>query len=84
MGPEEIKAILAERPFHPVRIHVSDGASYEVWHPYMVLVLKRQLIVGLPKSRSDQVPERYATVNILHVTRIEPVNGKGTPRRRSA
>jgi len=84
MGPEEIKTILGERPFKPFRIHMSDGASYEVRHPEMVLVAKRQLVVGLTKSRGEDVPEQIAFVNILHITRIEPINGKKPPRRRSA
>ena len=86
MGPEEIKQVLAERPFRPIRIHLSDGAAYEIRHPDMVLVLKRQLIIALQQSAEERVPERYASVNILHITRIEPIEESGSKpkRKRSA
>jgi hypothetical protein len=86
MGPLEIKRIVDERPFRPVRIHLTDGKSYDIRHPEMVLVAKRELIVGLPSSPSATVPDRVASVNILHVVRIEPIEegGKKSPRKRSA
>ena len=84
MGPEEIKEKFAKRPFQPLRIYVSDGATYDVRHPEMVLITRRELHVGIPSKPDDQIPDRTAFVNILHVTHIEPINGKKPPRRRSA
>jgi len=85
MRPEEIRKILGERPFRPFRIHMSDGASYDVRHPELVLVAKRQLIVGVAKPGSE-ILDDFSFVNILHITRIEPIagNGRKSPRRRSA
>lgn len=48
----------------------------------MVLVLKRQLIIALQQSAEERVPERYASVNILHITRIEPIEEPGSKPRR--
>lgn len=86
MGPLEIKRIIDERPFRPIRIHLTDGKSYDIRHPEMVLVAKRELILGLQSSPSAAVPDRVASVNILHVVRIEPIEDTGTnpPTKRSA
>lgn len=85
MGPEEIRKILGERPFRPFRIHMSDGASYDVRHPELVLVAKRQLIVGVAKPGSD-ILDDFSFVNILHITRIEPIEDTESKpgRKRSA
>ena len=70
MHPDDVIAALRERPFRPFRIHVSDGATYDVRHPEMVIVGRRTLIIGLP-GVPDRPQDRIATVALIHVARLE-------------
>jgi hypothetical protein len=61
-------------------MHVSDGTSYEVRQPELVLVTPRSPVVGRPEP--DQPPpaaQRFSLVDLLHVTRLEPI--EPTPSR---
>ncbi len=50
---------------------MSDGSNYEVRHPELAIVQRREVIIALPQVR-DQVAERLAYCDPLHITRIEP------------
>ncbi len=77
MRPDEIRAHLRKQPFLPIRIYVSDGSSYEVRHPEMMFVTRAEVIIGLG---DDDMPERCVYCDPLHITRIEPLNGKTRKR----
>ena len=49
--PRELLAIQREQPFVPIRVHVSDGAAYEVRHPEMMLVTVSLVFIGLGGPR---------------------------------
>jgi hypothetical protein len=81
MSASELRDLLRRAPFEPFRIHISDGASYEVRHPEMALLTQRELYVALP-PRHGEVPRRAVICDLLHITRIEPISeGKPRPRR---
>lgn len=71
--PELVQA-LRSQPFRPFRIHVSDGAEYDVRHPDVVLVTPMYAIVGAPME-DEQPPlvERHDIVDLAHITRIQPI-----------
>jgi hypothetical protein len=81
MRASEILSHLRRHPFVPIRIFVSDGASYDVCHPAMAAVSHLELVIGLPPFDED-VPDRFAYCDPIHVTRIEPLDGS-KPRRRA-
>lgn len=85
MRPDEIRAHLHKQPFQPIRVFISDGSYYDVRHPDLMLVSRSEIVIGLNAGR-DRLPERNAYLDPIHITRIEPVNGKharGARRRRS-
>ena len=83
MTPETIQKYLLHEPFQPFRIFLSDGAVYEVHQPEMVLVMQREVIIALPKP-GERFPKHVAYCDLLHVTRIEPIDGKAnSPRRKT-
>ena len=75
MTPETIQNHLLHQPFQPFRVHLSDGAVYDVLQPEMVLVLQREVVIALPK-RGERFPKHMVYCDLLHVTRIEPINGR--------
>lgn len=75
MRREEVLEALRVRPFRPFRICVSDGAAYEVRHPEVVMVTRASALVGLPEpENAPPAIERYSLVDLLHVTRLEPID----------
>jgi hypothetical protein len=74
MHPDEVFAAVRRRPFVPFRLHVSDGSAYELRHPDSILVTRRAIILALPGD-ADQVPERAVTIALVHVTRLEEIDG---------
>ncbi len=77
MMPHEIKAQLRTQPFQGMRIYISDGESYEVGHPDMVLVTSSIVQIALPPLDRHGIPTGGSVyVDPVHVTRIQPLNGR--------
>ncbi len=84
MEPEKIRAHLRRQPFLPIRVYISDGSSYDVRHPEMMLVARMEVVIAIDPG-NDNVPERSAYCDPMHITRIEPLDAakrKRTSRRR--
>ncbi len=79
MRPNDIRAQLRKQPFEPIRLYVSDGATYDVRHPEMALVGQTEVIIAI-KVGKDELPAKFAFVDPVHITRIEPLNGTKTRR----
>ena len=74
MPPETLYKQLRRQPFEPFRIHLTDGTTYEVRHPELVMVGRRSAVVGV--SDSDEQPpfyDRQTTVALVHIVRLEPL-----------
>jgi hypothetical protein len=77
MHPSEIYQYLRPEAFKPFRLHISDGASYEVRHPEMVLVTRSHVAIATD-SADGEIPDRMVLCDPLHVTRIEPLKEANT------
>lgn len=76
MRPTQVREHLRARPFQPIRIHVSDGSSYEIRHSEMAFVTASQVMIALEMSE-EELPDRVVFCDPVHVTRIEPIDGVG-------
>ncbi len=83
MRLDELRTHLHKHPFIPIRVFISDGSHYDVHDRDFMLLSRREVVIGLDPG-SDNFPERNAYVDPVHITRIEPINGKrtGAPRRK--
>jgi hypothetical protein len=75
MTPETVQKHLLHQPFQPFRVFLSDGAVYDVLQPEMVLVLQREVVIALPKP-GERFPRHMVYCHLLHIMRIEPINGR--------
>ena len=75
MAPEELRETLRRQPFEPFRIVLTDGAGYDVRHPDLLWVGQRTAFVGLTGEPGQTFFERSVKVDLLHITRIEPLDG---------
>jgi hypothetical protein len=79
MRPDDVLQLLRARPFQPFRISLSDGLQYEVRHPDNAIVSRSTVLVGIPgPSGPDGPVERVVTCALVHITRMEALNGAST------
>lgn len=86
MRAEDILELLRARPFVPLRFHMSDGQSYDVRHPEMVIVLRSRLVIGIGADSVMGIPERLEHCALVLIVRVEqlqasalpPTNGSGS------
>jgi hypothetical protein len=65
MNEEEFKKAVKSEPFEPVRIHLSNGATFDVRHPDAILV-------G-PRTSAVLVGQGVQVISNIHVNYIEPL-----------
>jgi hypothetical protein len=73
---KDIRERLTMRPFEPFRIVTSSGEHYDILHHDWVLLAKRTLAVGTPKTEGARDPDGLHLVSILHVTALEVIPSK--------
>ncbi|MBI4580720.1 MAG: hypothetical protein HY718_13520 [Planctomycetes bacterium] len=74
MRETTIKDHLRTKPFRPFRLHVSDGASYDIQDPDSIFVLTGRVILGSEPDEAG-IPQKAIYIDPIHVTRITPING---------
>ena len=73
MRPDDIRNFLNRRPFQPIRITLTDGRSYQVRHPELVMVGRSVIVIGFPAAdESEPVFDRFVWVSLIHIMQIEP------------
>ena len=78
MRPDQIRSHLRKQPFSPIRVFLSDGSTYDIRHPELAAVSRAEIVIGL-EATGDDVPDRFAYCDPVHITRIEPINGQTPP-----
>lgn len=71
MRPEELLQLLRRRPFIPLRLHVTDGQTYDIRHPDNVIVLRSRVDIGMTPDPATGVVSRVEYCSLLHVVRVE-------------
>ena len=79
MRRDELVEALQARPFRPIRLYVSDGGTFDIRHPEMLMVGRHQAIVGLEgnggRATRQGYPDigRFTFLDLLHITRYEQI-----------
>jgi hypothetical protein len=67
---EDVQGRLRQRPFVPFRIVTSVGESIEVYHPDLVLVGRRDVIVGTASPDNPSVYDQVVRFAMIHITAL--------------
>jgi hypothetical protein len=70
---EDIHGGLKEKPFRPVRIVASEGLHYDIYHPDLVLVGRRDLTIGYPGADNPTIYDQVVRVALVHVVAMEDI-----------
>ncbi len=79
MAPQELRDAGKQQPFEPFRIVLTDGQSYDIRHPDLLMVGLRTATVGLTGEPGQTFYERTVKVDLLHVIRLEPLPAATPP-----
>ncbi len=71
MRPQEIIELLHRKPFGPLRLHMTDGETYDIYHPDLVIVLRQRIDIGVSSKKVPGMAERVDHCSLLHVVRTE-------------
>jgi hypothetical protein len=73
MRPEELKELLKAQPFVPLRIRMTDGRTFDIYHPDRVLVLRGRVDIGVAPDSGSEILERVEHCSLLHIVRVEEI-----------
>jgi hypothetical protein len=76
---EDIQAWLRQRPFQPFRIIASEGQRFDIRHPDLVLVGRRDLTIGFPDPENPTIYDRRTGLALVHVVSLENLPLPTTP-----
>lgn len=68
---EDIQARLREKPFSPLRFVTTTGQTYDVYHPDLVLVGRRDIQIGFPTADNPTVYDQVTRVALVHLTEMQ-------------
>lgn len=79
----DIRARVRRQPFTPFRIVTSAGETYDIPHPDLIMVGRRDLSVGIATADDPTTYDQVSRVAILHITALQdlpvaaPSSGNG-------
>jgi len=83
MRREELIEAIKPAPFRPFRLYLSEGGIFDIRDPEMLMVTRHSAIIGIVERQEngnsgEGYPDitRTTRVDLLHVTRIEELQGK--------
>ncbi len=77
MRPEELRNLLRRKPFMPIRLHLTDGTTYDVRHPEMAMLTRSTVDIGIEKERGSGIADDVVYCSLVHIVRVENLNGNG-------
>ena len=76
---DDIHTRIRQQPFMPMRVVTSAGESYDIYHPDLVMVGRRYLLVGTASSENPKTFDTESRVSIMHITAIENLPAPSSP-----
>jgi hypothetical protein len=84
MRPEELMQLLRRRPFVPLRLHMTDGQTYDIRHPDLIMVFPSYATIGVSPDPATGVLQRAEHCSLLHIVRVEKLQTAASPSNGSA
>lgn len=82
-SPEDIQNRIRQRPFVPLRIVTSSGQAFDIYHPDLILVGRREIVIGRSSTENPAHFDQLTRLALMHVTALEdlplptPAGGDG-------
>ena len=83
MTSTDLQKLVAQKPFVPLKVYVSDGTMHEIRHREFVWVGTgmAMLVVPLPNQADADKPliERTIHIDLRHIVKVETEAAQPTP-----
>jgi hypothetical protein len=78
---DDVRTRARQQPFSPFRITTSAGEEFDVTHPDLIMVGRRDVVIGLANQPTTPIYDRLARISILHITSLRdlPLPSNPTP-----
>ncbi len=73
MSPREVLNYRQAQPFRPFRIQMNSGRSFDIRHPEMIRVGKRDLLIFTFVSDSPEVYDRWENIALPLIESLAPL-----------
>ena len=73
MTPQEVLNYVQASPFRPFRIRMNSGRTFDIRHPEMVRVGRRDLLIFTFVRDTPNVYDRWENVSLLRIESISPL-----------
>jgi hypothetical protein len=73
MSSQEVLNYIQAQPFRPFRIRMNSGRTFDIRHPEMVRVGRRDLLIFTFVSDSPGVYDHWENVSLLLVESLSPL-----------
>jgi hypothetical protein len=77
-NPDDIQKRLRQSPFVSLRIIISSGQTFDVYHPDLVLVGRPDMIIGMASKKNPAQYEQITRVPIMHITTLKDLPTSST------
>ena len=65
MAPRSVLEYVKAEPFHPFRVHMASGKTFDIRHPEMIKVLKSNLLVFSFVGDTPDIPDEWVSVSLM-------------------
>ena len=73
MTSQEVLNYLQVQPFRPFRIRMNSGRAFDIRHPEMVRVGRRDLLIFTFASDSPEVYDRWENLSLVLIESLAPL-----------
>jgi hypothetical protein len=74
MTSQEVLNYVQAQPFRPFRIRMNSGRTFDIHHPEMVRVGRRDLLIFTFVSDSPDVYDRWENISLLLIESLAPLD----------
>jgi len=73
MSPQEILNYVKAKPFRPFRIQMNSGRTFDIRHPEMVQVGRRDLLIFKFVGDSPEIYDRWDNISLVLIESLSPL-----------
>ena len=74
MSGPELRERIRRQPFVPLRLHLSDGRSFDIKHPELALITTHTVHLGIEPDEQNGVPDRVEYLSLRHLVSVEELS----------
>lgn len=78
MSGPELRPRLRRQPFMTLRLHMSDGRTFDIKHPEMAFLTTHTVHLGVDPNEEHGLPDRVEYLSLRHIVSVEELSSPVT------